>query len=257
MILFRNLLDRLANLFLRKNKSSDTQAFILNHLKSLQALLGFRIIENNYYVKALTHRSYLEINPSLMKSNERLEFLGDSVLNMIVGQYLFENYDDEGEGFLTKARSSLVNRDRLYAAADKLQLKEMILYNQKYLSDSEDGLQTILADSVEALIGAIYLDRGLREAKKFVLKWLVYPYEEDESFLIDTNYKGQLLEFTHAKRIETPRYVLKHVEGPDHKKEFTVEVFVGSELMGSGKGKNKKTAEQNASKAALAKLKAN
>ncbi|MBI1938813.1 MAG: ribonuclease III [Ignavibacteriales bacterium] len=253
--MLNNLLDRFVNLFLRKNRSNDSNTPILKNLGSLQALLGFRIINNNYYVKALTHRSYLEINPALLKSNERLEFLGDSVLNMIVGHYLFENYDDEGEGFLTKARSSLVNRDRLYAAADKLQLKGMILYNQKYLSDSEDGLQTILADSVEALIGAIYLDRGLREAKKFVLKWLVYPYEEDESFLIDTNYKGQLLEFTHAKRIETPRYVLKNVEGPDHKKEFTVEVFIGNELMGTGQGKNKKTAEQNASKTALSKLK--
>lgn len=255
MILLNNLLDRFVNLFLRKNKSNDTNTAILKHLESLQTLLGFRVINNNYYIKALTHRSYLEINPELLKSNERLEFLGDSVLNMIVGQYLFENYEDEGEGFLTKARSSLVNRDRLYAAADKLQLKGMILYNQKYLGDFEDGLQTILADSVEALIGAIYIDKGLKEAARFVLKWLVYPYEEDESFLIDTNYKGQLLEFTHAKRIETPRYVLKNVEGPDHKKEFTVEVFIGNELMGVGKGKNKKTAEQNASMAALSKLK--
>ncbi|MEW6195889.1 MAG: ribonuclease III [Bacteroidota bacterium] len=250
------IFERLKKLF--KNKKISSTLFrdeILITLNTLQKILDFQISNPTLYVKALTHRSYLEINPELGKSNERLEFLGDSVLNMIVANYLFVNYDEEGEGFLTKARSALVNRERLFIAAEKLALENIILYNQRYLGDSKEGLQTVLADTVEALIGAIYLDKGLEIAEKFVLKWLVLPYEEDESFLIDTNYKGQLLEYAHAKKMELPVYKVIKIDGPEHKREFTIEVYVGDKMLGIGKGKNKKSAEQNASKIAINNLK--
>lgn len=251
-----NFFERLLNLF--KNKKlynfSNRNEILLN-LESLQKILGYKITDPTLYIKALTHRSYLEVNPELEKSNERLEFLGDSILNMIVAEYLFTNYNFESEGFLTKARSALVNRERLILAAEKISLQKIILYNQKYLGDSIDGLQTVLADSVEALIASIYLDKGLETAERLVLKWLVIPYEDDESFLIDTNFKGQLLEYAHAKKLDIPVYKVINIDGPEHKREFTIEVHIGNRIMGVGKGKNKKSAEQNASKIALNNLK--
>jgi len=251
------LLRKFLNWLFKKRKLSDEelQNLITQNIKALEQRIGFPIYNQNYYIKALTHRSYLELYPELIKSNERLEYLGDSVLNMIVGQFLFEAYDEEGEGFLTKARAALVNRNRLAKAAEDLNLEKFLLYNHKYLRNSDDGLQTILADALEALIGAIYLDKGLEQAQKFVAKWIIEPYEEDERFLIDTNYKGQLLELAHANKYESPRYILKNVEGPDHKKEFTVDVYIGDKYLGTGKGKSKKVAEQNASQKALEFLK--
>lgn len=221
----------------------------------LESIFGFSIRNKNYFIKALTHSSYLELHPEFQKSNERLEFLGDSILNMIVGKFLFKNYSNENEGFLTKVRASLVNRERLYLSAEEINLQEILLFNEKYLRDSREGLQTILADCLEAVIGAIYLDRGLKYAEKFVLEKIIKPFEENDLFLVDTNYKGQLLEFTHAQKFSAPKYVLVNEIGPPHKKEFTVEVYVGDEILGTGMGKNKKSAEQEAAQAAIQKLK--
>lgn len=243
--------------FERREYSTDSNlnATIKKNLQNLQGSLGISINDPAYYIKALTHSSFLDLYPQLGKSNERLEFLGDSVLSMIVGEYLFKNYPNEEEGFLTKARSSLVNRERLAEAAEEFGLQNIILYNQKYLKDSIEGVQTILADSLEAIIGAIYLDQGLRRAEQFIISKLINPLEGDDSFLVDTNYKGQLLELSHLHKMLSPRYNVLKEEGPPHNKEFTIEVFIGDELMGVGFGKNKKTAEQQASKDAIKKLK--
>ncbi len=222
--------------------------------KSLESLLGFKIKNVNHYLNALTHSSFLELHPELQTSNERLEFLGDSVLNLIVAKYLFENYEKEGEGFLTKARASLVNRNRLCDVAEKINLRNFILYNEKYIGEYEEGFKTILADSLEALIGAIFIDKGYKTAYNFVLKRIIMPYEKNHEYLIDTNYKGQLLEFTHANKLEAPKYIVVSKEGPEHNKEFTVDVYIENKKLGTGKGKNKKAAEQNASKIALSKL---
>ncbi len=242
---------------LKKFLKKDNINILFKHLidkKSLESLLGFKIKNKIIYLSALTHTSFLELHPELEKSNERLEFLGDSVLNLVVAKYLFENYSEEGEGFLTKARASLVNRNRLYDISEKIGLKNFLLYNEKYIGENEEGFKTILADTVEALIGAIFIDKGFKTANKFILKNIILPYEKSHDYLIDTNYKGQLLEFTHANKLDTPKYVVISEEGPQHKKEFTVEVYIGSEKFGTGKGKNKKAAEQNASKIALSQL---
>ncbi len=222
----------------------------------LKKILGFTPRNKSYFIKALTHSSYLELYPELSKSNERLEFLGDSVLSMIVANHLFENYPNEEEGFLTKSRAALVNREHLYLAAQEIGLDKIILYNEKYLRDSIEGMQTIFADGLEALIGAIYLDQGLSKTKKFVIERIIKPYEVNQNFLIDTNYKGQLLEYAHSKKLHTPRYIIRSEEGPPHKKEFIIDVFLGNELLGTGSGNNKKRAEQEASMNALQKLKA-
>jgi ribonuclease III len=225
-----------------------------SNLGNLESLLGFKIYNQTFYLKALTHRSYLELHHELQKSNERLEFLGDSVLSMIVAKYLFFEFPDEDEGFLTKSRASMVNRSRLFNASEEIGLKEFILFNEKYLRGSHEGFQTIMADCLEALIGAIYLDRGLDEASKFVKKYLISPFEERDSFIADTNYKGQLLEYTHSKKLPSPRYTVVKEEGPSHNKYFVIETYLGDELVGIGNGKNKKMAEQESSKNALQKL---
>lgn len=252
--MFKYFFENLKKIFKHSNHKISFNHEILQKVESLQNRLGFKSGNIDYYIKAITHRSFLELNPELEKSNERLEFLGDSVLNMIVAGYLFENYSDEEEGFLTKARSALVNRDRLYQTADKLRLNEYIMYNHRYLSDSIEGLHTIMADTLEALIGAIYLDQGLDKAEEFVLNNIVSLRENDESFLIDKNYKGQLLEYTHAKRLEQPRYVVTNIEGPEHKREFTIEVYIGTQVCGVGKGRSKKSAEQDASRIAITRI---
>ncbi len=247
------------NIFYKRNISANKHLnrTILKNLSSLKRTFNLSIKNPNYYIKALTHSSFLDLYPELGKSNERLEFLGDSVLSMIVGKYLFEKFPDEEEGFLTKSRSSLVNRDRLAEAAEEYGLQNIILYNQKYLRDSAEGVQTILADSLEAIIGAIYLDQGLNLAEQFIISKLIIPLEGNDSFLVDTNYKGQLLELSHTNKMSPPQYNVVKEEGPPHNKEFTIEVFIADKLMGVGFGKNKKSAEQQASKDALEKLKLN
>jgi ribonuclease-3 len=173
---------------------------------------------------------------------------------MIVGKYLFEKYPGGEEGFLTKTRSLLVNRDSLAAVAEEIGLQKILLYNQKYLRDSLEGIQTILSDAFEAIVGAVYLDLGLKVTERVVITCLIRPREDDESLLIDTNYKGQLLELSHSKKLSPPRYTIKNEDGPPHNKIFTIEVYIGDELMGEGSGKNKKSAEQAASRYALEKL---
>lgn len=251
-----DFIDRLFFLNKRKNFSDrELKSTYKHNFALLKKAIGFSPRNDSYYIKALTHSSFLEMYPELKKSNERLEFLGDSVLSMVVGKYLFKKYPHEEEGFLTKSRAALVNRESLYTAAEELGLQNFILYNQKYVRDSLEGLQTILADGLEALIGAIYLDKGLRQTEKFIVERLIKPYEEDEKFLMDTNYKGQLLEFAHAHKLLPPRYIVMKEEGPAHKKEFTIDVYIGDTLYGTGNGKNKKAAEQEASMIAMNKLK--
>jgi ribonuclease III len=225
-----------------------------NTIRILKSKLGISFRNQKYLLKALTHSSFVELHPELGSSNERLEFLGDSVLNMVTANYLFDKYPDLEEGFLTKRRSMLVNRERLYTVAEEIGFDECLLFNQKYIKDSLEGMQTILADGIEALIGALYLDQGLTASQRFVIKYIIHPFEEDGKLLIDKNYKGQLLELTHAQKFLPPRYVLINETGPAHKKEFTIDVYVGDEFLGTGLGRSKKTAEQEASRIAIEKL---
>ena len=220
-------------------------------LKKIENFLGFQISHPEYFVKALTHRSYLELSPDIIKSNERLEFLGDSVLGLVVAEFLFSNFSEEDEGYLTKTRSHFVNRDALANAAEKMKLQRFILYDKRFLKGSHEGMRTIMADALEAVIGAIYLDAGLKKAEDFVRKRVIHPSFKSGGFMVDKNYKGQLLEFTHAEKMETPSYKTISEEGPDHDKNFIVNVLIGSEVVGTGEGKNKKSAEQDAAKKAL------
>lgn len=225
-----------------------------NLIKDIEKLLGYKIQKHFYYLKALTHRSYLEILPSGSKSNERLEFLGDAVLDLIVAEYLFLNFPEDDEGELTKIRSRLVDRIALSDAANLLKIDRFLLIEESFHANIEDSKKTIRADALEALIGAIYLDTGLENTKNFVVENIIKPSLNKGNHQIDKNYKGQLLELTHSNKLNTPLYKIIQEEGPEHNKLFLVSVIINDEQYGIGEGKNKKTAEQNAAKAALQKL---
>lgn len=251
MKVFFNLFKKLN----RNSKSTSISNCEPEKLKELSKKLKLNFDNPQLFVKALTHRSYLESSPLLEKSNERLEFLGDAALGLVVAETLFKKFKEEDEGFLTKTRSHLVYKNELFNAANRFGLLDFILYDKRFIKNSEEGLKTILADCVEALIGAIYLDSGIEEVKKFVMKWIIEPNIESGRYQIDNNFKGQLLEFTHQEKLTPPDYIIVHSEGPDHDKIFQVEVIIDGKSCGLGKGRSKKTAEQIAAKNALVNFK--
>lgn len=220
-------------------------------LKEFEKNLGIRIHKPQYYEQALTHRSYLQvkINP-LRFSNERLEFLGDAILGMIVAEYLFDQHAEVQEGELTKMRSWLVNKKSLAICARRLNLDKYMLLSFSATQSLSKGNESMLADALEAIIAAIYLDAGLETARHFIEDTLL-PIMINESLMQDTNFKSILLEYVQAQGKSAPRYMVVDEVGPDHDKQFTVAVYVGDECTGIGMGKNKKEAEQQAAKKAL------
>lgn len=220
-------------------------------ISKVESLIGSKPNSENYYIKAFTHRSYLEKATTQIKSNERLEFLGDSILGKIVAEYLFKNYLDKDEGFLTKSRSKLVNKHSLEKIGYNLKLDELLFINDKYIINEKKKLSNIISDSLEALIAAIYLDQGEDLTRKFVIKYVIKPQIKSGEIYTDKNYKGQLLEYCHANKLDQPIYKVINQSGPQHDKTYTIEVNINDKIKGIGVGPNKKNAEQNAAKKAL------
>lgn len=219
-----------------------------------EKLVGYRIKNHGYFVRALLHRSYLEQSIEIENSNERLEFLGDAVLSIVVAEYLFKEFPDEDEGFLTKARAKFVNKIALADAADTIGLSEFLLVGKNLSTTFTQNSKTILADAFEAVIGAIYLDKGLEAARSFISRVLVEPFAKAGIHLIDENFKSQLLEYAQSKKMDTPVYSVVKEEGPHHNKIFTIKVEIADQEYGVGKGKSKKIAEQNAAEVAFKRL---
>ena len=239
---------------LRNNNSAEALGSNSEIFRALGKLLSVSIENNSYYIQALTHRSYLESNDHRGISNERLEFLGDSVLSLVVAQFLFENFPEEDEGFLTKIRAKFVNKNSLSNAAEKIGIAEFIFIGDNLSRTFVNNSKTVMADTLEALIGAIFLDHGIEECRKFIFKFLIKPNIKDDDYLVDENYKSQLLEYTKANKIPSPLYEVIKEEGPQHERVFTVRVSVSENEVGIGKGMNKKTAEQNAARITLKKI---
>jgi len=248
------LLRKLFSFFSRKKivplSESDTRRKEKIY-KIIEELVGSQPYEANYFLKAFTHRSYLEKSSIEIKSNERLEFLGDSILGKVVAEYLFKKYPNEEEGFLTKSRSHLVNKHSLEKIGFHLKLNDLLFINDKYLLKDKKKLSNIVSDCVEALIAAIYLDMGEETATNFVTNYIIKPQVDNGDINYDKNYKGQLLEYSHANKLEQPVYNVIEQVGPQHDKIYTIEVLVNHEIKGIGIGPNKKIAEQNAAKEAL------
>ncbi len=237
-----------------ETKSTDASSVGVN-FELLQKALGHTIKRKELFAEALSHRSFIhQPENETLVSNERLEFLGDSILNMVVAEHLFQQHSQLPEGELTKMRSRLVNRKALSVYAKLIRLEEFILMGTSIPRSVDRGLDKILADAYEALIAAIYLDSGFQSAKEFVKRQMVEAIDSKLLTVIDVNYKSQLLEYSQAESLNTPRYITVKEEGPDHDRVFTVEVFVGEVSQGVGSGKNKKDAEQAAAEKALQKL---
>lgn len=219
-------------------------------MQELEQKIGYTFKNKTYIETALTHSSYANEVKNGVKCNERLEFLGDSVLSIVVSDYIFKNCPNFPEGDLTKLRASLVCEKSLCRFAKKLGLG-----NYLKLSHGERNLKgnerpSILADAFEAVIAAIYLDGGMNEARKFIMSY-VKPELDNPRPLTFKDYKTTLQEIVQQNPEERVEYVLVGESGPDHDKHFTVEVKLNSNVIGKGGGRSKKEAEQQAAREAL------
>jgi ribonuclease-3 len=200
---------------------------------------------------AFTHRSYLNEHKKTVKAhNERLEFLGDAVLELVVTEYLYGNYNDP-EGVLTNWRSSLVRTESIGAAASKFGFEPLLRLSRGEKRGSERARAQILANSYEAVIGALYIDQGYKAAKKFIEESILSTFEHILASGSWMDPKSHLQELAQSKETATPVYKVMAEEGPDHEKMFTVGVFVNNSLRGQGSGPSKQTAQQKAAEAAL------
>jgi ribonuclease-3 len=202
---------------------------------------------------ALTHRSYPDPGRSPV-SNERLEFLGDSVLGLIVSDYLFRSMSDADEGVLTKARSRIVNKTALGRIGMKMGLLDLLLYAREEIRHDERALLTLSADALEAVIGAIYLDRGFNTACEFVIDRIVDPVSDADSEHSTVDHKSRLQEICQARFKTHPDYRIVKRVGPEHRKVFHVEVRIRGETYGFGSGRSRKDAEQVAAGQAILNL---
>jgi ribonuclease-3 len=183
-----------------------------------------------------------------------MEFLGDSILNLVVAEYLFDRHPDAEEGELTKARSRLVNRKALAAYAKVIHLVDFILMSPSAAQSLDKGSDAIVSDTLEAIIAAIYLDGGFQAARDFVHRQVSVALDSGAIATADENYKSRLLEYAQSHALGAPRYIIAREEGPDHDRTFTVDVLLGNSCQGTGTGKNKKEAEQAAANRALERL---
>lgn len=202
--------------------------------------------------EAFTHRSYLnEHRGTNLKHNERLEFLGDAVLELVITEYLFQKYPDEPEGVLTAYRSALVNTNSISDAASEWGMNEYLLLSRGEAKDTGRARQYILANTFEAVIGSIFLDQGYDVARQFIAKSLFDQLDEIVGKRLWQDAKSRFQEETQERTGITPNYVVLKETGPDHDKRFEVGVYVGSELVASGEGRSKQDAEQDAAQAGL------
>lgn len=215
--------------------------------------LGFEFTNINLLITALTHRSYVnEHRKSTHEHNERLEFLGDAVLELVVTDFLYNNYS-EPEGILTSWRAALVRTESIGAAGDALGYEPLVRMSRGEKHGSDRARQQILANAFEAVIGAIYLERGYADAEAFIKKHIISKLE---GILKEGSWrdpKSHLQEVSQRVDGATPQYKVIDEVGPDHDKIFTLGVYVGSKLMAKGTGHSKQMAQQNAARAALEK----
>lgn len=226
-------------------------------LKQLEDELDFHLKGRDTLIKqAFVHRSYVnEVQPKKIESNERLEFLGDVVLSLIVSVYIYKQFPSHKEGDLTNFRASLVKTESLAQAAKKLKLDKFLLLGRGENNANGRSNHSILADTFEAFLGAVYLEFGFEKANDLVKKVLFPALKKIINQKLYRDYKSVLQEIVQEKAKHAPAYNLIVSTGPDHDKTFTVGVYVNSKLIARGVGKNKQAAEQEAACAALEKYK--
>ena len=221
-------------------------------MKSLEEKLGYTFQDKFLLENALTHSSCANESKGRLHSNERLEFLGDSILGMVVAEHLYRNHPDLPEGELTRTRAALVCEESLVEVAHDLGLGDYLKLGKGEEAGGGRTRPSIRADAVEAVLAAVYLDGGIGSARKIIQKYILS--REIEGLNSQRDYKTALQELIQRESGQSLKYRLTGSEGPDHDKRFFVEVDLNGQPVGAGKGHSKKEAEQMAAKAAIAKL---
>lgn len=231
---------------------SDSEKSSVKNLSALQKKIGYSFKNKALLEEAMTHRSYLNENSTWRTPhNERLEFLGDAVLELATSQYLFLGHTDYDEGQLTSFRAALVNATMLARVAKEIDLEDSLYLSRGEAKDTGRARDTILANAVEALIGAIYLDGGFDAAADFVKRLVVLHLPEVVKKRLWKDPKSNLQEIIQERKGITPNYSVTKEWGPDHKKTFRVGVYFGTELIAQGEGPSKQEAELVAAENAL------
>ena len=221
-------------------KSSQSNPFA-----ALEKICKYRFKNRQYLIQAFTHRS---ISNQPRQNYERLEFLGDAVIDIVVSRELMREFPEGDEGILTQKRSSLVQKTFLATMGQLLKLLDFVQIESTVDLKEEKIAVKQSANLFEALVGAMYLDGGIKPAKQLILNSIwTHRHEAWKS----VNYKGQLIELCHMKQIDNPKFLVSNVSGPDHQKLFEVHVKIGDEIFPSGIGTNKKSAEQHAAQHAM------
>jgi len=212
----------------------------------LEETLSYNFTNKELIVEALTHKSYKK-----PYNNERLEFLGDAVLDLIVGEFLYEKFPDSDEGILSKIRASLVNESGFTLLAKRLNLGEYIYLSIAEENNNGRNKSSLLSNAFEAVIGAIYLEAGLDVVKRISINLLNEVHQKIDLETLSQDYKTALQELTQSTHGVTPTYQLVNAYGPDHNKEFEIAIILDNKSIASAKGKSKKEAQQRAAKKAL------
>jgi ribonuclease-3 len=222
----------------------------------LQRLVGVPGINLPIYLTALTHRSVVHdpATPAIIESNQRLEFLGDSVLDLLISEYLFKRFPENAEGELSSNRAKIVNRKSLAAFARSIGLGEHLLIGDSADEHKIRSSESALADAFESLIGAIYLDRGIQEASDFISRHIIDHVDFNTIVAAEHNYKSRLIEYTQSHHLAPPVYSVMEEAGAEHEKTFTIGVTCTDILLGQGTAQRKKDAEQLAAKEAMERI---
>jgi ribonuclease-3 len=226
-------------------------------IDEFETALGITFRNKSLLTRALTHRSYLSENPDRpYLDNERLEFLGDSILDFVAAEFLYQHFPEMSEGDLTSLRAALVKGETLARFTAELGLPPYLLMSRGEEAARGRERAPLLAGAFEALIGALYLDQGLDAARALILRFLPAEAERVHHQRLDRDAKSMLQELSQGKLQVMPQYRLVETRGPDHAKEFTIEVVINDQVYGRGVGRSKQIAEQEAARVALEALQA-
>ena len=225
----------------------------MKELTSLEQLLHIEFNDKNLMQQAFVHRSYINEHPEFtMPHNERLEFLGDAVLELIVTEYLFRNHKNP-EGDLTSWRAALVNSKMLARVGEELNFNDYLLLSRGEARDSGRARQFIIADAVEAFIGALYIDQGFESAKQFIDSYVLSHFSEVMEKKLYEDPKSVFQQHAQEQQGVTPRYEVLEESGPDHDKHFRVGAYLEDDLVAQGEGASKQDAQEEAAREALVK----
>lgn len=229
--------------------------FLLQNIPAIETKLGYTFLDRSLLTLAFVHRSFINENRMVAHHNERLEFLGDAILGMLISDYLYRRLPNNPEGELSYLRSRLVEASSCVHYVQSLHIADYVLLGKGERMNDGRGRESILADLFEAIIGAIYLDGGLEAAKTFLFR--NFTGQIDETLKTpERNWKAQLQDYCQKKFQQTPVYQVLQASGPDHNKIFEISVLINGQEMGRGKGASKKEAQQEAAADALSRCNA-